>query len=444
MTDFFETTIKTYSGLSSETKPTIAVGVDVPNGSRWREVDTKKTFIYNLSDDTWYESKTGYTDLQDRVSMNTVFGEKITAVRQADIAAQFQYGFPAGSATTTTANGGTITIVESMLTISTGTNVAGSASISNRKALRYIPGQEAFTNFTAVFSTGKEDSYQRAGLFDSVNGFFIGYEGTDFMVTRRRDSVDTSVTIDLNSVYDEQYGVFDPTKGNVYRISFGYLGFAAINFEVMTPSGSWASIHKIEYPNSNTVTHIMNTNLQPRGSAANTGNNTDISLKVGSFSAGIVDGGGFDPASRRFTFDQTNQSITAGSLMVITFRSKSTFASLTNYIQSVLTLLSFNTDLSKSSLWELEKNATITGTPTWNDVDTNDSTIEYSTNAVVTRGSGRLDFSIPLGKVDRELITNLEEQEIELLPQDTMTLFIITPTGTTGTYDLSFRWKEKF
>ena len=54
MADFFEETIKNFSGLSSETKPTIAAGNAVPNGSRWREVDTEKVFYFNVSDDTWY------------------------------------------------------------------------------------------------------------------------------------------------------------------------------------------------------------------------------------------------------------------------------------------------------------------------------------------------------------------------------------------------------
>ena len=56
MTDFFETTIKNYSGKSSETKPTIAVGNNVPNGSRWREVDTGKTFHFDKRTDAWYET----------------------------------------------------------------------------------------------------------------------------------------------------------------------------------------------------------------------------------------------------------------------------------------------------------------------------------------------------------------------------------------------------
>ena len=56
MADNFETVVKNYSGLSSETKPTIAAGNAVPNGSRWREVDTGLTYHFNLADDAWYQS----------------------------------------------------------------------------------------------------------------------------------------------------------------------------------------------------------------------------------------------------------------------------------------------------------------------------------------------------------------------------------------------------
>lgn len=381
-------------------------------------------------------------DNNNRSSLNTLFGEKQVGIRKPTIAAQFQYGYPVDAADTEELNGGSISFSESMLVVSTGTSSNGSARINNRRALRYIAGHEAYLFFTGVYTEGVDNSYQRAGIFDSANGFFIGYEGSTFSVTRRRDGVDTSNAIDLSLVFED--GSFDPTKGNIYKISFGYLGFATINFEVLCPDGCYRLIHKIKYPNTSTVTHILNTNLQPRAEVSNTGNTTDLVFKSGSFTAGIVNGGGADPSSRRFTFDSTAQTITAGTLTVITFRSKSTFNSLTNYIESMLTLLSFNTDLSKSSLWELEKNCTITNTPTWTDVDTANSTIEYSTDAVVTQGSGSLEFSIPLGKIDRELISNLEEQNISLLPGDTITLFIVTPGGTNGTYDLSFRWKELF
>ena len=70
--DFFESTIKTYSGLSSETKPTIAAGNTVPNGSRWRDVDTGKTFFFNLADDDWYDLHELDTALEGTVKKSFV------------------------------------------------------------------------------------------------------------------------------------------------------------------------------------------------------------------------------------------------------------------------------------------------------------------------------------------------------------------------------------
>lgn len=379
-------------------------------------------------------------DYNQRNSINSVFGEKLVGIRKSDIAAQFQYGYPAGDANSEQLNGGSIDVSNSLLTVSTGTASNGYARINNKRALRYIPGHEAYIFFTCVFTQGVENSYQRAGLFNENNGFFIGFEGENFTVTRRRNSVDSNQTINPNDIFEG----FDPTKGNIYKISYGYLGFATISYEVMTPSGEYALIYKDEYPNKYEVSHITNTNLQPRLEVANTGNETDITASTASFTAGIVNGGGLDPSARNFSFSKTAQTITAGTLMVVTFRSKSTFNSLVNYIESVLTLLSFNSDLSKSSLWKFEKNATITNTPTWIDIDTNDSTIEYSTDAVVTYNTGTEILALPLGKADRLLLDNLENQKILLSPGETMTLFIVTPLGTSDTFDLSLRWKELF
>ncbi len=54
MSKTFETVIKNFSGLSSEIKPTIAAGNNIPNGSRWREVDKNRTAFFDLESDKWY------------------------------------------------------------------------------------------------------------------------------------------------------------------------------------------------------------------------------------------------------------------------------------------------------------------------------------------------------------------------------------------------------
>ena len=72
MSDFFEIVVKNYSGLSSDTKPTIAAGNTVPNGSRWREVDTAKVYHFNLSDDNWYDLHELDTALEGTVKKNFI------------------------------------------------------------------------------------------------------------------------------------------------------------------------------------------------------------------------------------------------------------------------------------------------------------------------------------------------------------------------------------
>ena len=49
-----EIVIKNYSGLSTEEKPTNAAGGTIPNGSRWREVDTGRTYFFEKQTDSWY------------------------------------------------------------------------------------------------------------------------------------------------------------------------------------------------------------------------------------------------------------------------------------------------------------------------------------------------------------------------------------------------------
>lgn len=67
-----EITIKHYSGLSSVVKPTIGAGNTVPNGSRWREVDTGKTFFFNLADDAWYDLHESANALEGMVKKSFV------------------------------------------------------------------------------------------------------------------------------------------------------------------------------------------------------------------------------------------------------------------------------------------------------------------------------------------------------------------------------------
>ena len=384
-------------------------------------------------------------DGNNRESLNTVFGDKIVGPRSISNAVQFQYGLESDDAETTIVSTGTVTLSDAMLIINTGTAADGSVLIQGTDYLRYLPGCEAFAFFTAVFTQGVADSVQRIGLFDedggNGNGFYVGYEGEQFGVTWRRAEVDTFYPIDVTTVFPEDEGVFDPTKGNVYKISYGYLGFATINYEVMTPCGCWTRLYSIKYPNSADVTHITNSFLPTRAEMTNAGNTTDLELRVGSIAIGVVNGGTIDAAAREFSQDVGPSTIAAATqTQIVHFRNKATYFGITNKIVSQLILISAATEGNKPVAWGLIKNCTVVTPGTWTDADV-DSVIEYSTDEVVdlTTGKGLLFWN--MAKAD-SFFEDVESYILTLKPNEYATFYALS--SSTNDVSLSIRYKDLF
>ena len=155
----------------------------------------------------------------------------------------------------------------------TGTNTNSGIKAVTATSVTYRPHAETFAAFTAIFTPGIANSYQRIGLYDTNDGFFIGYEGTSFGVTKRSGTVDVTtakasfsedtLTGESTSSYTRNGTpeAIDLTKDNLFRIRFGWLGAAPIFFEVFSPDGEWVVFHKIKHPNTAAVPTIENPNL---------------------------------------------------------------------------------------------------------------------------------------------------------------------------------------
>jgi hypothetical protein len=383
-------------------------------------------------------------DTANRVASNTVFGEQIIGKKVPYIAAQFIYPLDSESIIDGSSGIGSISISDSLAIGETGASDNSSAVLQSKNTVRYIPGHESYIFFTAIFDTPVDGSGQEIGLYDGNNGFWVGYKDTQFGLMRLRNGVENFVHIEDfdtdiltgNNVHDF---IFDPTKGNVFKISYGYLGFAVINLEILCNNGDWLTVHTIRYPNENTATNIGNTYLPVRAKVYNTTNNTNLTLKSGSVSAGIVDGGSSqeDVTSRKFSL--TLLSIATGTnTELVVLRNKSVFGGVANHIPFRATRVSFATDGAQSVSIAINRNMTITNSPTWQDVDAN-SIIEYSTDAVVTPGTGREFISFQLAK-NTDYVENVLDYEIILLPNETATVLV------NGNNDVlsSITWKELF
>lgn len=192
------------------------------------------------------------------------FGQIMTGTvnNQVDIQFYRSDGSVADIVTETNANGGTATASNGMATFSatsTANSRAKGVSLTNTT---YTANSEIYCVFTAGFTgSGAGTSYQRIGLYDGNDGFFLGYEGGTFGVTTIKGGVkNTTNRIDFNKdkLSGENNSLFmradspeaiDLTKLNVWRIRFGWVGSAPIEFEVLSPDGNWVTFHQVKQPN---------------------------------------------------------------------------------------------------------------------------------------------------------------------------------------------------
>jgi len=409
---------------------------------------TKNKYIADLQNLAFDESTNSFNvnaalvDKSGRSSANTVFGDAIVGNRVTQINAQFQYPLRSTDSINDVGNGGSIYQSNSSLVLETTSDSLSYANIQSTRTIRYVPGHEVYCLFTAVFGNSIENQYQRVGLFDDDSGFFIGYEGEVFTFTHRRDSTDNHYEIDLEGFNTLNNYILDPHKGNIYRITYGFLGYAPIRLEVLSPSGKFLQMFILEYPNSATQTHISQTFLPLTANLNNNGSTNSINIKIGSVSAGIVNGASDVYTFSRFFSFSNNATLTIpNNIELVSFRSKGTFGGIKNYIRSRLLLFSGANELNKNARWLIIRNPVFTNTPTWTDANI-DSVMEYSVDGIINRAlSNDLSLAVNVSKIG-SFIEQVDNLMIELIPGETATIYL--ETDGAGEADLSMRWVEFF
>lgn len=374
---------------------------------------------------------------------NTVFKDSITAPRLPEIMTNFIYGKDVAEITETVANGGAITIEDSMIKVSTSTATDGAANVSSIHSVRYRPGCEFYAFFTARFSAGVAGATQLCGPVNDSNGFALGMDGTDFIILRKDNSTDhkekqgTFNRDNLDGTGSTRFTLI-PTNLNLYRITFGWLGVASIYFEVMEPDGSWLLFHVMQVSGKLTQPHIGIPYLPISLDVTKTSGDTDVTAFSGSWNAGIVG----QPSKVGDKLNATAALDTAylfanGEQHIITIHAKTTFNSTTNKIESVIQHLTLATDGTKNVLFRVYQNATIT-TPSYADVDTTFSMMEVDTSATISGGK----FLLPsvLGKTDSKDL-DIEHLQINQHPDDTITVTAESAGNSDVTVGLA--WDEK-
>ena len=231
-----------------------------------------------------------------------------------------------------TSNGGSLTQATGMGIMSTGTNAAGTAQLVSVQSNVYRPGHEWYAYFSAVFTLGVANSFQRIGAVNtpsgsvigsSGDGFYVGYEGTVFNFTQVQNGVNTHVPQSswngdpLNGTSASAFTangvpvVFNPTLGNVYRIHGAWFGFGSIALELFSPDGVWIIAHTFTFPNLSAIPYAYTNNFQGEMGVGNTGNTSNVVLSNPCICIGTTD---YTLALNNPVVDQTDAQITRAVL----------------------------------------------------------------------------------------------------------------------------------
>jgi hypothetical protein len=239
---------------------------------------------------------------QNSAADRETFGAAVVGHRATEVTVDWTQAAAVNAVGVTVSGGGSSAQANGQFQLISGAAVTAAALAQSVQKARYQPGREIYATFTAAFTTPTSaSSNQRAGIYDTNNGFWVGYEGVGFGITKRNLKVNVNTpqaAFNVDTLLGATGSQFtsggapvalDPTKLNVYRIRYGWLGGATITFQVMAPDGNWVTFHRILAPNTSSTPSIANPTLpltfEVNKTAADA---TSLVLSTSSWDAGIV------------------------------------------------------------------------------------------------------------------------------------------------------------
>lgn len=337
----------------------------------------------------------------DNLTRYSAFGELMTGQLVPHAAWRFDYGTTPNTRIVSvhTANGGGAAVAASKVSLTTSVAVNGIARVTTRKRLRYLNGIGGLARFTAVFDTPKADSHQFIGVGDTTDGFFFGYQGTDFGVLRRRNGSDNFIPM---NTWNGESVTFNQQLGNIYQIRFQWLGFGYIRFYILDPAGQadgFKLVHTIEYPNTSADVSILNPTLPLFAEVSNTGNNTNLKLESPSAAAFLEGETGeiTHPLDVHNAFDSSATFSDTNNNHLVTIRNKSSFGGVANRIPVEITSINLGRGSAGAALTRVRvyRTATTAGVRAYVDFDTNNSPIDTSiTTTTITSLNAEKAYTI--------------------------------------------------
>lgn len=267
------------------------------------------------------------------------------------------------------------------------TSAAGSHVIRQaRQYSRYHPGRSQLIRLTMVFGEPEGSVEKRVGYFDDENGIFFRQLGNTYAVVQRSKTsgsvVDTVVdpedwNQDRLDGSDISEITLDGSKALTIVIDLDWMGAGEVRIGVqMRNEIIWA--HRFLNSNSFSSVYMTTANLPGRfeiiGDDTQSGSMKAICLSVDTEGGPAEEAGvQFSAESGLFTLSHLD-----GEKPVLGIRPKTTFSGMTNRVE-IKTKGYKPTATSELVIFRVRYNPTTIVNPTWSDVDSANSAVEFAT-----------------------------------------------------------------
>lgn len=296
---------------------------------------------------------------------------------------------------------------------------------SNQARVTFIA--TAVGDKTGTFSATTTGTF--SGSYSEISA---GRANVDTFVTQSSWNINTCQTTGTDTF------VLDPTKGNVYEISFQYLGYGAIVYSVENPeTGKLLPVHQEKYANANVAPHLNNPIFKLGWFASNAGNTSNISVRGGS-AAGFVDGK-IRPFRNPIGHLNSKTSVDTDLTNILSIRVRAETFSLINLLEVFPEIVTVAVDGTKPAEIQIHVNPSVSGTQDWQYHDESNSVVEFDVAGDVISGGTEI-YAAGVGKADT-LQINLKELDVVLLRGDVLAVGVRATSGTTDA-TVGITWLE--
>ena len=232
-----------------------------------------------------------------------IHGQLVGVTRLTQITTKFFQQSPSNFLNVTVAGGATATGPTAGAAIfATGTAVTASLLAQTPVGILYAAQYEAWAVLSGAYTAPTSAaSFQRLGIYDTANGYSIGYNGLTFGLWVRANSVDTFIaqtTWNKDVLSGATTSTFTsngapvalvPTNLNMFRVRYGWYGGVSAYFEVYAPDGNWVLVHQVRTVNAQASVNMTMPDLPMTVEVSKTASDaTNLVITCGGWAAGIT------------------------------------------------------------------------------------------------------------------------------------------------------------